>query len=86
MLASRLWVERHKVSGLLIGCLAGEDRFEVVIIDNKCLKADVGGGRFGDVLLSQSVESGMGSITQIMYRRECGLIVMTFEGFIRNYD
>jgi hypothetical protein len=48
-----IWVERHKVTRLLIACLAGENQFDVVIIDPNCPDADVGGGAFGNNIFSQ---------------------------------
>jgi hypothetical protein len=47
-----IWIERHKVTKLLIACLAGESMFEVIIIDPICPDADVGGGKFGAILFS----------------------------------
>jgi len=62
-----IWVERHKVTRLLIACLAGESHFQVIIVDPHCPDAEVGGGAFGDNLFSQSFKRSYGSITQIMY-------------------
>jgi hypothetical protein len=58
-----MWIERHKVTRLLVACLSGENQFEVVIIDDYCPDADVGGGAFGDSLFSQTFPKYYGSIT-----------------------
>ena len=58
-----LWIERHKVTRLLIACLAGENQFDVIIIDTHCPDADFGGGAFGNSLFSQTFKKSYGSIT-----------------------
>jgi|LauGreDrversion4_2_1035121.scaffolds.fasta_scaffold598708_1 hypothetical protein len=58
-----IWIERHKVTRLLIACMAGENTFDVVIIDPHCPDAEVGGGKFGDNLFSQNFKKRYGSIT-----------------------
>ena len=55
---------RHKISKLLIASLAGDNfHFEVVIVDRYCPNAKLGGGSFGEKLLSVKVSARLGSIT-----------------------
>jgi hypothetical protein len=83
-ICTSLYLSRHKVSKLLIASLACENStFEVVIVDRHCPDAKYGGGAFGQKLLSVKAN---GSVTNCMYRQECGLMVTLFHGVIKNYD
>lgn len=64
-ICTSMFIERHKVSKLLIGCFAGESSFDVVVIDKTSPHADVGIGAFGQTIFTQKLlkRVTMGSIT-----------------------
>ena len=57
-------LSRQKISKLLIASLAGENfHLEVIIVDRHCPNSKLGGGAFGEKLLSVKLNSRFGSIT-----------------------
>lgn len=83
-ICTSMHLERHKVSKLLIGCFAGDNQFDIVIIDSKSPHAHIGIGTFGQTIFSETLVRRV--ITSIIYSPVCGLVVTTFDGQLRNYD